>query len=235
MQEKSLIKQNILHYIDYKGITKYQFYKESGITRGVLDQNNGMSEENTARFLAKYKDINPTWLITGKGSMLLNAENNINTFNEPLSIYGSHTIHPETQDIPLFDLEAAAGIVSLFNDTHSNPIDFIRIPGIPKCDGAIHVTGDSMYPLLKSGDIVMYKKVMDPVGAIIFYGEMYIIAIEQDGDHYVVVKYVHKSDLGPDYVQLVSQNQHHDPIDVPKKSIRAMAIVRASIRINSMK
>lgn len=70
MQEKSLIKQNILQFIDFKGITKYKFYQETGITRGVLDQNNGMSEENTAKFLACYPEINAEWLLTGNGSML---------------------------------------------------------------------------------------------------------------------------------------------------------------------
>ncbi len=54
MQEKSRIKKNILKYIDFKGVSKYEFYKRTGITRGVLDQNNGMSEENTTKFLAVY-------------------------------------------------------------------------------------------------------------------------------------------------------------------------------------
>ena len=70
MQEKSPIKKNILQYIDYKGISKYKFYQETGITRGVLDQNNGMSEENTARFIAQYPEVSTDWLLTGKGAML---------------------------------------------------------------------------------------------------------------------------------------------------------------------
>lgn len=70
MQKKSLIKQNILQYIEYKNISRYKLYQETGITRGVLDQNNGMSEENTAKFLACFGEVNPEWLLTGKGSML---------------------------------------------------------------------------------------------------------------------------------------------------------------------
>ena len=71
MQEKSPIKKNILQYIEYKGISKYKFYQETGITRGgVLDQNNGMSEENTARFIAQYPEVSTDWLLTGKGTML---------------------------------------------------------------------------------------------------------------------------------------------------------------------
>ena len=70
MQEKSPIKKNILQYIEYKGISKYKLYQETGITRGVLDQNNGMSEENTARFIAQYPEVSTDWLLTGKGAML---------------------------------------------------------------------------------------------------------------------------------------------------------------------
>ena len=67
--KKSIVKQNILQIIDIKGLTKYDFYKKTRITRGVLDQNNGMSEDNIARFLAYFTDIDANWLLTGEGSM----------------------------------------------------------------------------------------------------------------------------------------------------------------------
>lgn len=75
--KKSTIKTNILHYIDCEGITRYDFYKKTGITRGILDQNNGMSEENTARILAYFSDLSPEWLITGRGPMLKSVEKGI--------------------------------------------------------------------------------------------------------------------------------------------------------------
>ena len=67
--KKSIVKQNILQIIEIKGLTKYEFYKKTRITRGVLDQNNGMSEDNIARFLAYFTDIDANWLLTGEGSM----------------------------------------------------------------------------------------------------------------------------------------------------------------------
>lgn len=71
MQKKSLIKENIVKTLEFKGISKYKFYQENGISRGVLDQKTGISEDNIARFLAYFPEINPNWLITGKGEMLL--------------------------------------------------------------------------------------------------------------------------------------------------------------------
>lgn len=145
------------------------------------------------------------------------------------------TDHSERmQKVPLYDMEAIAGLVPLFNDTAKQiPVGGIQIPNLPKCDGAIYITGDSMYPLLKSGDIVLYKRVRD-IKNCLFWGEMYLLSIDMDGEEYVTVKYVQKSEQ-PDHVRLVSYNQHHDDKDVPVSKIRALAFIKASIRINSMK
>lgn len=78
MQEKhkeiSPIKERILIYLEYKGITLYKCYKETGISKNVLSQKNGLSEENLTKFLKKYPEVNPTWVVTGELSML-NEEN----------------------------------------------------------------------------------------------------------------------------------------------------------------
>jgi hypothetical protein len=70
MREFSIIKQKILQYLDFKGISKYKFYQETGITNGILSQNNGISEDNLLRFLSVYKDISAEWLMRDEGSML---------------------------------------------------------------------------------------------------------------------------------------------------------------------
>lgn len=70
MQENSIIKQNILKYLGYKDITPYRFYKENDVTRGILTQNNGITEENLLKFVRFAQDISLDWLLTGNGSML---------------------------------------------------------------------------------------------------------------------------------------------------------------------
>ena len=70
MQENSIIKQNILKYLEFKGITPYRFYKENDVTRGILTQNNGITEENLLKFIRFAQDISLNWLILGEGSML---------------------------------------------------------------------------------------------------------------------------------------------------------------------
>lgn len=66
----SIIKQKILEYLKYKGISNYRCYKETGMSHGVLGQKNGISEENLIRFFKSYRDISPIWVILGEGNML---------------------------------------------------------------------------------------------------------------------------------------------------------------------
>ena len=117
----------------------------------------------------------------------------------------------------------------------TTPIEYIQIPNLPKSDGAIYVRGDSMYPVLKSHDIVIYKEVNDLNNHIYIFGEMYIVCVDNDGDYYTMVKWLHKSELGNDHLKLVSENKHHDAIDIPKNKIKGLAMVKASIRVNSMR
>lgn len=70
MREFSILKGRILQYLEMKGITKYTFYKVTGIANGILSQPNGISEESLLKFLKCYPDVNPDWLIRGEGPML---------------------------------------------------------------------------------------------------------------------------------------------------------------------
>ena len=140
----------------------------------------------------------------------------------------------DRQQIPIYDMEAVAGLVPLFADQYSQSIvEVMETTLIPKCDGGLRIVGDSMYPLLKSGDIVFYKQVHDIMHSII-WGEMYLISFDIDGDEYVSVKYLQKSDT-PDHIVLVSYNEHHKPMEIHINRIRALAFIKASLRLNSLK
>lgn len=229
MKKISIQKERIIQFLEYKGITKNRFYVETGISNGTLDKVSGLSLETVEKFYNVYPEINPDWLITGKGEMI-KSEKNLNIISNNRKTKDGKV---DEQEIPLYDFEATAGLKDLFNsDSPRKVLDTIKIPNIPKCDGAISVTGDSMYPLLKSGDIVLYKQV-----AIedVFFGEMYLLSIQlNEWEEYITVKYVQKSDKGDEYVKLVSQNGHHQPKDVLTKSITAIALIKASVRINTM-
>lgn len=94
MREFSIIKKNILYFIDNQNISKYELYQKTGISNGVLSQKGGMSEENTIKFLSYYTNVSADWLLTGKGEMfkkeglVQQAHNNISsTINQHQTIH----------------------------------------------------------------------------------------------------------------------------------------------------
>lgn len=167
-------------------------------------------------------NINADWLMTGRGEM----QNRINiVHNPPYRDRGNELIN-------VYDINAAANLQTLFtNDSNQNVLDQIRIPNAPNCDGAIYVRGDSMYPLIKTGDLVAYKQLNDIESVI--SGEMFVVDFQTNGDDFLVVKYVQKEDNSAN-LRLISYNQHHKDIIIPASAVRAIAIVKVVIRINSM-
>lgn len=180
-----------------------------------------LSKRNMS-ILAQEFNVNRHWLEEGEGEMFDGAH--------PLLCESRNSNRENTQEIPLFDINATGGLSPLFADTSSfQPIGCIRVPHINKCDGAIYVSGEGMYPLLKSGDIVLYKQMDDP--GDIFWGDMYLLSLNVGGEEYIMVKYIHKSDK-PGFIRLVSQSPAHDDKDVQVSKIMALGFVKAIIRMN---
>lgn len=231
-----MVSERLGHYLDKKGISFYAVENALNAGRGSISkavkEGKSIGSNTLENILNLYPDLNPSWLLTGEGSMF--KEDNLFLSNKAIQPYPMKTdLSVHHQQIPLYDIEATAGLIPLFTESTNNiPLDYITIPNLPKCDGAIYVTGDSMYPLLKSGDIVLYKAIND-IRNEIFWGEMYLLSVEMSGEEFVMVKYIQKAD-DPHYVKLVSQNKHHQDKEVEISKIKALALIKASIRINSM-
>lgn len=218
------IKERVLKIAEYKGVSKEKFFDKIGMTYGNFkgkSKETPLNSNAVADILSIYNDINAEWLLTGNGPML---KPDPFIVNEPRQEYGS-------KPVPFYDVTATAGVVEIFSKAGTAvPLEFIQIPGLPRCDGAIRITGDSMYPLLKSGDMVLFKILNDKRNII--WGEMYLLYINNEGDEFFFVKYVHQSEQ-PGYIQLVSVNQHHKTVEFPIDSIKQIAFVKASVRLNA--
>ncbi|MBQ4279779.1 MAG: helix-turn-helix domain-containing protein [Rikenellaceae bacterium] len=192
----------------------------------MIETGKAALSERNKNILIQELNVNPDWIERGEGDMFTCRPD-----YTPFVRTSDRTL--PVQSVPLYNIEGTAGIVPLFLDKKAiTPVDYIHIPNLPKCDGAIYVVGDSMYPLLKSGDIILYKQLNNIED--IFWGDMYLLSIDIDGEEYVTVKYIQKADR-PGYVRLVSQNPHHADKDVEIGKIRALAFIKASIRMNSIR
>ena len=211
------------------GLTQEQLAQRLGIGKTALSMiETGKTRLSTRNrnILVQDLNVNPEWIESGKGQMF-NAEPNLTSFK----LKSDNSL--PMQSVPLYSMEGTAGLVPLFTRQEElSPVSFIHIPNLPKCDGAIYVSGDSMYPLLKSGDIVLYKQLHNIED--IFWGDMYLLSIDLEGEEYITVKYIQKSERRG-CIKLVSQNPHHADKDIEMSRIRAIALIKASIRMNSIR
>lgn len=226
------VKDRIFEYLKNKGVSITKAESLLCWSKGALLKSNSISSDRLGEFYLQFPDVSPEWLLTGKGDML-RATSGKEMANNIIPLYHSKTPDKiySMSEFNLYDIDVSAGLSRLFSedgDQNRAYLGKISIPNMPKCDGAVKVIGDSMYPLLKSGDIIAYKEVHNIDS--IQYGEIYILQIENDSDISVVVKYVKKSSEGSDYLNLVSYNKEHDPKDVKKETITAMARVILCIR-----
>lgn len=228
------ILKRISDIAENEGITITALERQIGASKGVLSRalknNTDIQAKWVASIVENYPLYSAGWILTGNGSMFKSESDNkikIHRIHKPF-----YREKSQESIVPLYNIDAAANLKTIFDNKHQNIINTIRIPDLPKCDGAIYIRGDSMYPLLKSGDIVIYKEIADFENLI--FGEMYLIDFTINDDDFLVVKYVKRSNIDG-HIQLISYNSHHDPMDIPVKGcIRAMALIKASVRINTM-
>jgi phage repressor protein C with HTH and peptisase S24 domain len=227
MTDKSIIINALSKH--YANGNDAEFARKIGITPQTLSNWKARNKIDYEAIYTNCVGLNPEWLFTGEGPITKESSQLLST--EAVWVQKGDQKR-NVQRIPLYEVNATAGIVDLLdrNKRPHIPIDYITIPNLPKCDGALPVTGDSMYPLLKSGDIVLYKEVNDHSNII--WGEMYLIALSYKGDDFFFAKFIQRS-LQDGFIRLVSQNQHHQDREFPISAVTALALIKASIRINT--
>lgn len=64
------VRQRVLEYLKYKRLSRYKFYRMTGLSNGFLDKEGSMTTDNCEKIVYGFPDLNIEWLLTGKGSML---------------------------------------------------------------------------------------------------------------------------------------------------------------------
>lgn len=181
---------------------------------------NGNPKYLTDRFIEDFcktfGTINPNWLITGEGSMLIQADTIIGKSTNAQQAANVPSIS-YTHGRPYFNVDFLGGFDIIINDQTVLPeynIDFkpYNKEGVMWCN----ITGHSMEPLVSNGDIIAIKELKD-WRDFILYGEVYGIVTEDMR----TVKVVTKSEQGQDFMRLVpiNKSEEYQPQDIPVKLI----------------
>lgn len=219
--------KRIKQFLEYKGITNQKFESEIGYSNGAfgsqLKNNKTIGSDKLENILNIYADINPEWLLSGKGTMLKDTEGLI-TVNEPNEPYRS--INTKTQSIPLVSATAIGGLGnSVFAIGQKDVKDNYVIPKFQnkKVDFMIEVEGSSMYPKYNSGDVVACRIINDQT--FIQWNKTHVIATKDQG---IIIKRINP---GADGLMMVSDNKEYPPFEVPKTEIDGIALVVGVIRL----
>ncbi|MGR3790702.1 S24 family peptidase [Flavobacterium sp. TN-1] len=241
-----MITDRILQIIDYKGISKSKFYKDTGLSNGFLDKVKDIGVSKIEYILKAYPEININWLLLGTGEMLVTKDENFtNKINDSLivskndskpNMYKNLTneeltgfVTESKQGIPLLPFDAFAGI----GDSSVAGVDFDTIEDryvVPLFDGIkidfmIPVRGSSMYPKYNSGDVVACRLVNELL--FVQWNKVYVIDTVSQG---VIMKRLLKSSEA-NTVVCKSDNKDYGEFTVPMSDIRSIALVVGVIRL----
>lgn len=211
MQNNSLFKSKILQFIDVKGISRAQFYRETGITRSTLDKPTGLSEDNIAKFFAAYPDVSSDWLLKGSGQMM--ASKDAGFKNEQIGI-------------PLLPIDAMAGLGGGEVQVMDYEGKRYLVPEFNELgvEFMIMVKGDSMLPKYKSGDLLGCK--MLKTDTFFQWNQVYVLTTDQGP----VIKRIVKGNED-DLIICVSENQDYAPFELHRDQWYDIAIVLGMIRL----
>lgn len=216
---ESSIKQRLLSYIDNKGITVREFERACGMSNGyVRGIDTAIGERKLKSISLQFPELNISWLLTGEGEMLKSEA------QQPDSL----PARTEKSRIKYWvDVDATAGGLTMFDDNPMNKCIEMSIPEFGDCTDAVNLYGDSMFPLFKSGQIIILKEWVE---SFIDFGNVYLV-ITKSGNR--MVKYLRKgSDAA--HVTCVSENPAFDPFEILIDDILKLYIVKGSISKNTL-
>lgn len=207
------INERILQYLINKDISKYKFYQITGLSNGFLDKKGNIGSDKCENILSFFPDINPEWLLTGKGEML--RDNNV--CKQPFA-------KKDDKGIPLIPVSAMAGMFKGELQILEHECDRYVVPVFKGADFLISVKGSSMYPKYNSGDIVACKKL--PLDTFFQWNKVYVL----DTDQGPLIKRILEGS-GNETVQIVSDNDKYKPFELKRVQIYNIALVLGVIRL----
>lgn len=217
---KTQIINKIIEY--YKFDSNAAFARFLGIKPQVLSNWKARNTFDIELLSSKCLDINPDWLLQGKGAIKRSVleKEKPNVKNEHISVSKNQT--------PIFKLDYSLDLVPKDKNL---VIDYLSIPNIDQVNGATFVVNDNMFPILKVGDLVLYQTITTEINNIVF-GEMYLLSIYIDNKNtYKTIRYIQKSDLGINYVKMVNEDKQYLDKNIELSKIAAMALIKATIHV----
>jgi len=204
------------------GLTIGAIEKTIGASKGVLSKSLRHNTDIQSKWISKivdnYPQFNANWLLTGTGSMFL--ENQPLSVNETSAIYIKNSSYKN--NIPLVPTNALKKLnTTNFSLSKKDIIAYYNIPKFynKKIDFMIEISGDTMIPRLKSGDIIACAIIKN--SKFIQWNKPHVIVTKEQG---ILIKRLKQSKI-KDCLLAISDNPQYDPFDLPIEEITGIALV----------
>jgi|GEM_PF-4971961 len=88
MPNSETVKERLIEYLKYKGISQYKFQESIGASNGYINSmRKGIGVDKLEQVRSKYPDLDIKWLLTGDGTMLRQSDEN--SASSSISVDGS--------------------------------------------------------------------------------------------------------------------------------------------------
>lgn len=210
------VKQRLISFIKNKGIGQGKFEKIVGLSNGYLNQlRNEPSRPKLEMIIGAFPELNKEWLLTGEGDMLKDTS----TLAQPKTLDHVIKYYP--------NVTGSMGGVEFIDNPNEMTTDII-IPGYGDCKYAINAYGNSMSPLIQSGQIVLLSEWQEN---FVDWGKIYLIVTKTG---YRAIKHIFPSDK-EDCVICKSENEKdYPPFEVNKSDIIKMYLIHGWICRNEL-
>lgn len=221
------LKDRLLQFIGYTGLDIAVFERSVGLSNGAVHKmGEGTRSSTIDKISEKYPVLNAAWLKTGVGEMLISEERKSKTIEIP----DSSIVANQRKGALIYDIDATCGLNGRdIEFTDEKVIGSIDAPEINPDSKIIFATGDSMLPLIASGDRVVIRKIES--WDYFNYGQVYLIITNE----YRFIKRVRRHPKDSDALILLrSENPDYDDIDLPKREIIHLFIVENILSIKNI-
>jgi len=246
-----VIIDRIKQFIDYLGVSNNEFTRTVGLSNGFLtsgaNNKRSIGSDIIERILCQYPQLDPMWILTGNGSMIISKSvNNVSILEDGENAHkNAHNLVPKQKVHKTLALaEDSAPYNYSRNSANlfipylpSRTFSFIttepdltqfetyRIPGLRNADFLMPYYGDDMHPTVSAGNIIAGKIVKK--APLYTWGRVHLFELEEVG---VIMGRLRPGSEGHT-VRCEPENPSFQAIEFPVENIIAIAMLMAVIKI----
>lgn len=221
------LRERIRQYIGFRNLSVREFEQAAGLSNGSVSKMGDNTRRSTIDSMCNaFPDLNRVWLLTGRGHMLNDdatetAVRRVICSNERGEVTGRKRL------IKYFpEVDTSMGEVE-YADNPDERFEWMLVPGLSEGDFAVNAYGDSMDPMIKSGQIVFLSIWRE---SFIDWGHIYLVCTRSG---YRAIKRLEPGN-DDEHIRCCSINPLYKPFDVERADITHIYIVKSWMCRNTM-